>query len=133
MVWFKMLLITFFYPTFLFWICRINAMTFKTFSRSITIRNERLARVLIAYENTWGIATSADKRNKMSLLGVISYILLLPEIVFIMYDWGICLTTGRAELCSAEKTYIAVLAFFYLITLSVKVIEADKFDKGKIW
>ena len=128
-----MLLMTLFGPVLLFFICRINAMTFKTFSRSITIKNEKLAEVLIAYKNTWGIATSADKRNRMSLMGIISYIVFLPEMLFNMYDWWICLTRGRAEYCFAEKTYITVITLFYLIALSIKIVEADKFDKGKIW
>lgn len=32
------------------------------------------AAMLIAYKNTWGISTSPEKRNKMSLLGAFSYI-----------------------------------------------------------
>ncbi len=133
MDWFRMLLVTFMWPAFVLWMCRINAMTFKTFSRSITIKNKKLAGMLIAYKNSWGIATSADKRNRMSLAGVISYILFLPEILFIMYDWWIFLSTGRAEHCSAEKTYLVVTVWFYLIVLCIKIVEADKFDKGKIW
>lgn len=62
-------------------------MTFKTFSRSITIKNKKLVAMLIAYKNTWGIETSAKKRNEMSLLGAFSYVIFLPEIVFLAYDW----------------------------------------------
>lgn len=81
--------------------CRILSMTFKTFSRSITIKNHKLAALLIAYRNTWNIATSAEKRNKMSLLGVFSY--------------------------------IVVAGLYYAIAVSIKIKEADNFEKGKIW
>lgn len=74
MDWFRMLLVTFMRPSFVFWMCRINAMTFKSLSRSITIKNEKLAGMLIAYKNTWGISTSVNKRNKLSMLGMISYL-----------------------------------------------------------
>ena len=57
----KMLLVTFLWPGFLFWICRINAMTFRTFGFAITIKNRKIARALIAEKNTWGIKTSRNK------------------------------------------------------------------------
>ena len=133
MDWFRMLLVTFMWPSFVFWMCRINAMTFKSLSRSITIKNEKLAGMLIAYKNTWGISTSVNKRNKLSILGMISYLLFFLEIPFIIYDWWIFLSTGRAEQCFAEETYMAVTVWFYLIALSIKTIEASKFSKGKIW
>ena len=129
----KLLLVSFFWPTFVFLICRINAMTFNTFSRSITIRDEKLAKVLIADENTRGIATSTDKRNKMSILGVISYMLLLPQIFFSLYDGMIFLNTAKVEQISVEKEYILITIWFYFIGLAIKTMEGDKFDKGKIW
>ena len=45
----KMLLVTFLWPGFLFWMCRINAMTFRIFGRSITIKNREIARNRICY------------------------------------------------------------------------------------
>ena len=127
-----MILVTFMLPTFMIWMCRINAMTFKISSRTITIKNKKLARMLIAYKNSWGIVTSADKRNRISLAGIVSYIMFLPEMLFIMYDWWIFLSTGRAEQCFAEKIYLVITVWVLLITLSIKIVEADKFDKGKI-
>lgn len=129
----KMLVVTFFYPSFLFWMSRINAMTFKSFCRTITIKNEKMARILIAYKNTWGIATSIDKRNKMSIKGIISYILFFIEICFVLYDWWIFINTGVAENCSIEKNYIIMSIFFYLIALSTNIVEGDKFKKGKLY
>lgn len=110
-------------------------MTFKTFSRSVTIKNRKLAAMLIAYKNTWGIATSADKRNKMSLSGLFSYMIFLPEIAFLAYDWRICITTDVVPLwpCPAEGTYLAVAGWYYIIAVSLKINEANKFKKGEIW
>ena len=113
--------------------CRILSMTFKTFSRSIIIKNRRLAILLIAYKNTWGITTSAEKRNKMSLLGAFSYMVLFPQIVYLVYDCWAFITTGVAEYCQAEETYLAVAGLYYLIEVSIKIKEADRFRKGKIW
>ncbi len=113
--------------------CRILSMTFKTFSRSVTIKNEKLAEMLIAHKNTWGIATSAEKRNKMSWLGIFSYLIFLPEIFFIGYDWWIYITTGMVGVCSAEETYLSIAGIYYIIAISRKITEANKFDKGEIW
>lgn len=113
--------------------CRVLSMTFDTFSRSITIKNDKLARLLIAYENTWHIATSAEKRNKMSLVGLVSYILFSPQIPFLVYDLWIFFTTGVVEWCSAEETYIIVMTFYYIIAVLLKIHEANKFEKGDIW
>ena len=55
------------------------------------------APVSVAEKNTWGIETSIDKRNRMSVRGLVSYILLLPEIVFVIYDWWIFLSTRIAR------------------------------------
>ena len=129
----KMLLVTFLWPGFLFWMCRINAMTFRTFGRSITIKNRKIARALIAEKNTWGIETSVEKRNRMSVLGVISYILLLPEIAFVIYDWWIFVSTKIAEQVWAEELYIIVTVWFYVVAISINIVEADRFRKGKIW
>lgn len=113
--------------------CRVLSMTFKTFCRSITIKNDRLAAMLIAYKNTWGIKTDAAKRNKMSIPGVISYIIFLPEIFLLAYDWWVFITTGVATQCPEEKTYFAFTGWYYIIALIVKINEANKFDKGDIW
>ncbi|MDE6759336.1 MAG: hypothetical protein K2J90_01510 [Lachnospiraceae bacterium] len=113
--------------------CRVLSMTFKTFSRSITIKNKKWAAILIAYKNTWGIATSAKNRNKISLLGVFSYIVFFPQAFFFAYDWWVYFTTGVTELCSAEKTYLSVVGLYYIIAVSIKIKEADNFEKGKIW
>ncbi|MDE7324814.1 MAG: hypothetical protein K2N63_00805 [Lachnospiraceae bacterium] len=113
--------------------CRIISMTFKTLNKSITIKNDRLAAILIAYKNTWGITTSADKRNKMSLPGMFSYIILFPEIIFLIYDCWICITTDAIGRCPSSKTYITITAWYYLIAISIKLKEAQKFNKGEIW
>ena len=126
----KMLLVTFLWPGFLFWMCRINAMTFRTYGCSITIKNRKIARALIAEKNTWGIGTSVDKRNRMSVLGLISYILLLPEIVFVIYDWWIFVSTGMAGQAEGEKVYIVVTVWFYLVAISINIVEAHKFHKA---
>lgn len=112
--------------------CRVLSMTFKTFSRSITIKNSKLAAIFIAYKNTWGITTSAKKRNKMSLLGAFSYIVFFPQIFFLAYNcWGY-FTTGLTELSSAEETYLLIAGFYYIIAVSIKITEANNFSKGKI-
>lgn len=110
--------------------CRIISMTFKTFSRSVTIKNRKLAGMLIAYKNTWGIATSAEKRNRMSLPGVFSYVIFLPQIAFLGYDWWCFMITGAATQCPAEETYLAVAVWYYMIAMCRKIKEADRFRKG---
>lgn len=112
---------------------RIISMTFKTSAWSITIKNDRLAEMLIAEKNTWGIATDFDKRNKMSLLGIISYILILPQIVFIPYNWLVYIQTGSGRWCEVELTYFFMAFFFYFIAISIKIKEGIKFSKGEIW
>lgn len=112
--------------------CRIHSMTFKTFSRSITIKNRKLATMLIAHKTTWG-TTSAKKRNEMCLLGVFSYAIFIPEIIFLVYDWYIFIKTGVVEHCSEEKTYLVVVVWYYVAGLVIKIKEAEKFKQGKIW
>ena len=113
--------------------CRILSMTFRTFGRAITIKSDRLAAMLIAYKNTWGIATSPDKRNKMSLAGVFSWVVFLPEIVFLVQDWWVFIATGAAGFCPAEENYLAAAGLYYIIAVSRKITEADRFRKGEIW
>lgn len=113
--------------------CRIISMTFNSFARSITIKNKRLSALLIAYKNTWGIATSAKKRNKISLWGVFSYMVLIPYIIFIGYDFWVYFTTGVFEWCLAERVYLKIAAIYYMITIVIKLVEANKFNKGGIW
>lgn len=80
---FVVLLGELFCPTMMMvYVCRINAMAFKSFTKTYTIRNRKLVEILIAEENLWGVSTSLDKRNKMSMLGIVSYILFLPQIYF---------------------------------------------------
>ena len=113
--------------------CRILSMTFKSFTRSITIKNNRLAAILIAYKNPWGIVTSVKKRNKMSLLGIFSYMVLIPYIFFIGYDFLVYFTTGVFVWCLAERVYLKIAAIYYMITIVIKLVEANKFNKGGIW
>lgn len=113
--------------------CRVLSMTFKTFGRSITIKNNKWAAMLIAYKNTWGIATSAPNRNKISRIGIFSYMVFFPQPFFFAYDWWVYFTTGVAELCSAEQSYLLVVGLYYMIAVSIKIKEADNFEKGKIW
>ena len=130
---FLMLLVTAMVPIWYIWPSRIISMTFNTFSRSITIKNDKWAKLLIAEKNTWGIATELRKRNKMSLWGVIGYVAFLPQIFFIPYNWWIYFETGSGKWCDAEQSYLAVAMLYYLIALSIKLKEAIKFSKGKIW
>ncbi|MCI8509418.1 MAG: hypothetical protein HFJ06_12785 [Lachnospiraceae bacterium] len=113
--------------------CRVLSMTFKTFGRSITIKSNKWAAMLIAYKNTWGIATSAQNRNKISLIGIFSYMVFFPQIFFLVHDWWVYFTTGVIEPSSAEKTYLSVVGLYYIIAVSIKIKEADNFEKGKIW
>ena len=113
--------------------CRIHSMTFNTFSKKITIKNRELAEILIAHKTTWGTTTSAKKRNEMSLFGVFSYALFIPEIIFLVYDWYVFITTGAAERCSKEKTYLVIVVWYYCAGLLIKIKEAEKFKQGKIW
>ncbi len=113
--------------------CRIISMTFRSFSRTITIKNRKLASLLIAYKNTWGISTSPEKRNKMALAGVLSYIVLLPQFAFLAYSWPAYTATGSVELCSPEKTYHVLAGIYYIIALLINISEANKFNKGELW
>lgn len=130
---FFMLLRTVMFTIFFICPCRIISMTFNTFSRSITIKNNRLAELLIAEKNTWGIATDPGKRNKMSLLGVISYMVFLPQIAFIPYDWWVFIETGSMQWGDAEQACMAAATIYNIIVLSIKLKEAIKFSKGEIW
>lgn len=128
-----MLLTTVVVPIWYLWPSRIISMTFKTHSRSITIKNDKLANMLIAEKNSWGIATDPGKRNRMSLLGILSYMIFLPQIVFIPYNWWIYMKTGSGQWCEAEQSYLYNAMLFYAIALSIKLKEAQKFTKGEIW
>lgn len=112
--------------------CRIISMTFKTFGRSIKIRNRKLAEILIAYRNTWGIATSVEKRNRMSLPGLVSWVIFLPQIVFLVYDWWFFVTVRAIGRCPSEETYLLMAAAYYLAMVCRNIKEADRFRKGEI-
>ena len=107
-------------------------MTFNTFNRSITIKNGKWAELLIAEKNTWGIAADPRKRNKMSLWGVIGYMVLLPQIAFMPYNWWVYIETGSGKWCEVEHLYLAVALLYYLVALIIKLNEAIKFNKGEI-
>ena len=128
-----MLLVTIMVPTWYIYPSRIISMTFNTFSRSITINNDRWAEVLIAEKNTWGITTDPDKRNKMSIWGVIGYLVFLPQIIFMPYHWWRYIRTGSGQWCEPELFYLWVAMLYYAIALTVKLREANKFSKGDIW
>lgn len=113
--------------------CRILSMTFHTFCRTITIKNQKLAKMLIARKNTWGIATGREKRNRMSLLGIFSWLVFFPQIFFVAYDSWVYFTTGVVEVCPAEEIYLAVAGPYYIVAMIIKIKEADNFEKGKIW
>ncbi len=130
---FRMFLGALLYPTFIIVACRINSITFKSFVRTLTIKNRKIARILIAEKTTWGISTSCDKRNKMSILGIVSWIIFLPEIFLYLYDWWIFLTTGVAGYCDMEMIYFYIVRWFYLITMCIKAGESGKYQKGDIW
>lgn len=129
---FMMILTTMMIPMFYIYPSRIISMTFKTPSWSITIKNNTLAKVFIAEKNTWGIATASGRRNKMSLLGVISYIVFLPQIAFLPYNWWAYIKTGSGQWCEAEQTYLWMAMLYYFIALSIKIKEGIKFSKGEI-
>ncbi len=123
-----------YYPILaMIYVCRINAMTFKSFTKTLTIKNRRLARILIAEKNTWGISTSRDKRNKMSMLGLVSYILFLPQIYIYIHNVWRFIKTGSTMWDEQEQTYIGIMSAYYLITLAIKKIESGKYQKGEIW
>ena len=126
-------MMTLVWPTYIIFCCRINAITFKSFVRTATIKNKRLVVMLIAEKTTWGVSTSYDKRNKMSMLGIFSYVLFLPEIYFLAYDWWVFITTGVAEICKLEKIYLGIMIWFYFITVCIKAGESGKYRKGDIW
>ena len=130
---FMMILTTVVVPIWYIYPSRIISMTFKTSGKSITIKNEKLAELLIAEKNTWGIETDPGKRNKMSLLGVISYMIVLPQIAFLPYNWWVYMKTGSGQWCEAEQFYLWTAMLYYLIALSIKLKEAIKFQKGDIW
>ena len=69
----------------------------------------------------------------MSLLGIFSYMVLIPYIVFIGYDFGVYFTTGVLEWCLAEKVYLRIALIYYIITMFIKLAEANKFNKGELW
>ncbi len=123
-----------FWPTMMMiYVCRINAMTLKSFTRTYTIRNRKLARLLIAEENVWGVSTSRDKRNKMSMMGIVSYILFLPQIYIYIYNVWRFITTGDIMWSELEQRYVGIITAYYLITLSIKRVESVKYRKGEIW
>lgn len=128
-----MLLVTTMVPTCCILISRIISMSFNTFSIFITIKNDKWAELLIAPKNTWGIATDLRKRNKMSIWGIIGYVVFLPQIVFLPYNWWVYIGTGEGKWCDAEQLYLAVVMLYYFIALSIKLKEAIKFSKGEIW
>lgn len=97
MDFFLMLLVTVMVPTWYILPSRIISMTFNSFSKSITIKNDKWAELLIAEKNTWGIATNSKKRNKMSLWGLIGYVVFLPQIVFMPYIGGFILRQERGN------------------------------------
>ena len=132
MDFFLMLLVTVMVPTSYILPSRIISMTFHSFSKSITIKNDKWAEWLIAEENTWGIATDPKKRNKMSLWGLIGYMVFLPQIVFRPYHWLVYIKTGVGQLCEAEKSYLATAMLYYFVALFIKLKEAIKFSKGEI-
>lgn len=127
-----MLLITIMVPTWYIYPSRIISMTFGTFNRSITIKTDKWAALLIAERNTWGIATNPEKRNRMSFWGVIGYMVFLPQLVFLLYNWWVYIETGSGKWCEAEQAYWTIATLYYFIALFVKLKEAIKFSKGKI-
>ena len=115
------------------WPCRIISMVFNTFSRSITIRNDKLAEMFIAENNSWGISTDLRKRNKMSLWGVFGYMLFLPMIVLIPYSWWFCMETESLKWSDGVLNYCCLALVYYIIALLKNISEANKFRKGEIW
>ena len=60
MDFFLMLLVTVMVPTWYILPSRIISMTFNSFSKSITIKNDKWAELLIAEKNTWGMSTYSN-------------------------------------------------------------------------
>lgn len=127
------LLVTIMIPIWYIFPSRIISMTFNTFSRSITIKNDKWAKLLIAEKNVRGIATNPRKRNKMSIWGVIGYMIFLPQVVFMPYIWWRYMRTGLGQWCEPELSYLWTAMLYYAIALAVKLKEAIKFSKGEIW
>ncbi len=115
------------------WPCRIISMTFNTFGRSITIKSDKLSKLLIAEKNTWGIATDSQKRNKMSLWGVIGYVMFLPQLVLIPYSWWFCIKTETRQWPEIAEGLLWISVLYYLIALMKNISEANRFRKGKVW
>lgn len=128
-----MLLVTAIVPVCYILPSRIISMTFNTFSKAIIVKNDKWAKLLIAEKNTWGIATDFRKRNKMSIWGVIGYMVFLPQFVFMPYNWWVYIKTGQGKWCDAEQLYLTVAMLYYFIALYIKLKEAIKFSKGDIW
>ena len=130
---FFMLLVTIMVPTWYILPSRIISMTYNTFSRAITIKSDKWAKLLIAEKNMWGIATNPGKRNKMSIWGVIGYMVFLPQIVFVPYHWWGYMRTGSGQWSELEQSYLWIAMLYYAIAMTVKLKEAIKFSKGEIW
>lgn len=69
----------------------------------------------------------------MSLWGLIGYVIFLPQIVFMPYNWWFYIKTGSGQWCEAEKLYLAVTMLYYFVALFIKMKEAIKFSKGEVW
>ena len=102
---------------------RLNAMVYRRYSHNITIKNRIVAKIFIAQKNTWDIRTDEDLCNHMSLLGIVSYLLdvLLAFLCFYLdeKDKGLLVL------------YVVFLLVFFMITVSVKIVEAWKFKRDK--
>ena len=127
---FMMILTTVMVPICYIYPSRIISMTFQSSGKSINIKNVKLAELLIAEKNTWGIETDPAKRNKMSLLGVISYLVFLPQIAFLPYNWWGYMKTGSGQWCEAEQSYLWTAMLYYLIAFTIKLKEAIKYQKS---
>ena len=79
---FVVLLGELFCPTMMMvYVCRINAMTFKSFTKTYTIRNRKLVEILIAEENLWGV-------SRICLgLSPIFYFYLKSIFIYIIYGY----------------------------------------------
>lgn len=128
-----MLLVTAMIPTWYILPSRIISMTFNTFNKSITVKNDKWAKLLIAEKNTWGIATDSRKRNKMSIWGVIGYVVFFPQIVFLSYNWWVYIEIGVGKWGDIELLYLVTAMLYYFIALYIKLKEAIKFSEGEIW
>lgn len=127
------LLVTTMVPILYIFPSRIISMTYNTFSRSITIKSNKWAELLIAEKNIWGIKTDSGKRNKMSIWGLIGYIIFLPQIVYLPYHWWRFMRTGSGQWFEVEQSYLWTAMLYYAVGLAVKLKEAIKFSKGEIW